>query len=205
MLLFDYIFSKGSIHFDMSTEQFLTSRLGIEDPALAARMAAAAHTEVLPRGTLAVTMGQPLSRLLILEEGVLRGYVMDEDGHDFTDCFVCHPGDVIAGCAALDQPSPVNVETLTDCRVLVLPIELLRELLRTSALLQVYTTQLSNALTRHWEIKMMLYRPAMERYCWFLRNYPGLEEVVSGKHLASFLGITPVTLSRLRRRKKSET
>lgn len=188
----------------MSIEQFLTQQLGITDPDLAARLAAAAHKETLPRGTLVVAMGQLLPRLLILEEGVLRGYVTDENGHDYTDCFVHQPGDVIAGCGALDKPSPVNIHTVTSCRVLVLPMELLYEVLYTPAALQIYSAQLSAALSRHWEIKTMLYRPAMDRYHWFLQRYPGLEKVVSGKHLASFLGISPVTLSRLRRQEKAE-
>ncbi len=188
----------------MSIEQFLAGQLGITDPALSARLAAAAHRKVLPRGTVVIAMGQRLTSLQILEEGVLRGFAVDERGRDFTDCFVHQPGDVIAGCGALDQPSPVSIEAVTDCHVLVLPMELLQELLCTPAVLQIYTVQLSAALTRHWEIKTMLYRPAMERYRWFLRHYPGLEEVVSSKHLASFLGMTPVTLSRLRRQQKAD-
>ena len=52
---------------------------------------------------------------------------------------------------------------------------------------------------------MMLYHnSAMDRYRWFHRHYPTLEPLVSGKHLASFLGITPVTLSRLRHQVKIE-
>ena len=36
---------------------------------------------------------------------------------------------------------------------------------------------------------MLLYQcSAMERYQWFLDHYPGLEQVVSGKHVASFIG-----------------
>lgn len=38
----------------------------------------------------------------------------------------------------------------------------------------------------------------MERYQWFLRRYPELADVVSIKHIASFLCMSPVSLSRLR-------
>lgn len=45
----------------------------------------------------------------------------------------------------------------------------------------------------------MYQHAAMERYQWFLQAYPGLCYQVSGKQIASFLGMTQVTLSRLRR------
>jgi hypothetical protein len=38
----------------------------------------------------------------------------------------------------------------------------------------------------------------MERYQCFLKYYPDLINIVNNKHIASFLGMTPVTLSRLR-------
>ncbi len=57
-----------------------------------------------------------------------------------------------------------------------------------------------DAFAMHWEIKTMICRNnAMQRYQWFLKTYPRLVDRISNKHVASFLGITPVTLSRLRR------
>ena len=41
---------------------------------------------------------------------------------------------------------------------------------------------------------------AMVRYHWFMKTYPGLVDHVRDKYVASFLGMTPVTLSRLRRK-----
>ena len=46
---------------------------------------------------------------------------------------------------------------------------------------------------------MVCRNTAMQRYQWFLEAYPGFIDKVSNKHIASFLGMTPVTLSRLRR------
>ena len=43
----------------------------------------------------------------------------------------------------------------------------------------------------------MLYQvEAAKRYAWFLEHYPGLDPLVNDKYIASFLGVTPVTLSR---------
>lgn len=43
---------------------------------------------------------------------------------------------------------------------------------------------------------------AMKRYLWFLEKYPGLIDAVNNKYIASYLNMTPVTLSRLRRKLK---
>lgn len=41
---------------------------------------------------------------------------------------------------------------------------------------------------------------SVERYQQFLKAYPGLEQRIKQCHLASYLGITPVSLSRIRRK-----
>lgn len=57
----------------------------------------------------------------------------------------------------------------------------------------------------HWELKRVLNScTAVQRYQWFLEEYPGLIDRVSNKYIASFLGMTPVTLSWLRRTLREE-
>ena len=58
---------------------------------------------------------------------------------------------------------------------------------------------LRGALQDIWELKTMLHKcSAQERYQWFLKNYPGLIDQVTNKYIASFLRMSPVTLSRLK-------
>lgn len=87
----------------------------------------------------------------------------------------------------------------------MVPLAELLQLLDQPELLMIYNQQLVHALERHWQVKMMLYQSdAMTRYQWFRKQYPGLENKITGKHLASFMGMTPVTLSRLRRKLREQ-
>ena len=150
-------------------------------------------------------MGETMEMLPLLVSGVLRGYVVDENGRDITDCFIFRKGDVVMGTGDFRQPSPIHIETTTECQVLLLPLQDLMDMLDQPELLMLYNEQLVRALERHWQVKMMLYQSdAMMRYQWFRKHYPGLEEQITGKHLASYMGITPVTLSRLRRRLREQ-
>lgn len=51
-------------------------------------------------------------------------------------------------------------------------------------------------------ITKILSKPANERYRIFKKQYPGLEQRIAQKQIASYLGITPVFLSMIRREKK---
>jgi hypothetical protein len=51
--------------------------------------------------------------------------------------------------------------------------------------------------------KSFLLDSAADRYLQFLREYPNLEEHVKLYHIASFIGITPEALSRIRKKMKN--
>lgn len=95
---------------------------------------------------------------------------------------------------------PINFEAVTDCVLLSIPTQLLVEQFQQSAeLQQLYSSYLLEKLKLERELKLLLgISSAMERYQWFLRRYPELADVVSIKHIASFLCMSPVSLSRLR-------
>lgn len=180
---------------------FYKEALGLEEDELAEQLARISRPEKLRKGQRVISMGEQIEALPVLVKGVLRGYVVDENGRDITDCFIFEQGDIIVGCGDFTAPSPVHIEAITPCQVLMMPLAELMPLLGQPGLLIVCNRQLQAALNRHWQLKMLLYQgDAMTRYQWFRRNYPGLEEKVSGKHLSSFMGMTPVTLSRLRRK-----
>ena len=101
----------------------------------------------------------------------------------------------------LQEPSIVSIEAMTECDLLTIEANALQQLLQAHIeLVWIYNTLLMQSLKAHWQIKTMLgQHTAMERYQWFLQAYPGLIDQVNNRHIASFLGMSPVTLSRLRR------
>lgn len=152
-----------------------------------------------------MNVGDVPCSISFLLKGIIRGYVIDESGREITDCFASHPMDAIIGCNAMGQPSLVSFEALTDCDILRIPLSTLNELMQRHPVMhQMYNKLLQEALLRHWQLKRILYQPAMQRYQWFLASYPGLADQVSSRHVASFLGLTPVTISRLKRRLREE-
>ena len=184
---------------------FYEKALGITDPEVLRVFAENSRLETVARGARVLSMGEQMEVLYFLMDGVLRGYVVDENGQDITDCFICSMGDPVMGCGGFGAPSAIHIEAISPCQLLALPISELLSQLDRPEILRVYCAQLEQALQRHWNMKMLLYRcDAMERYRWFLERYAHLEPHVNGKHVASFLGMTPVTLSRLRRKMRED-
>lgn len=180
-------------------EQFFADHLEIRNPTLAEELAAAAELVPVKRGNVVMQIGEKSAMLSLVVRGVFRGFMFDENGVEVTDCFAYEAGDALIGCGFFDEPSLITFEALTDGVVLRIPLSVLMDMMQNNPeVLAIYNNGLMDALKRHWSIKRVLYRPAMERYQWFLKTYPELNGIVNHKHIASFLGMTPVTLSRLR-------
>lgn len=184
--------------------KFIEEYLGISDEMLLRSLLEHSKVEQVKRGKLLISSGEMQTAIPILVSGVFRGFVLDEEGREVTDCFASQPGSFVMGCGGPKEPSRVSFEAISDSEVLMIPLEpLLETLMQSKELMALYNRVLQEALQRHWELKILLLQcSAMGRYQWFLKKYPGLIDDVSNKHIASFLGMTPVTLSRLRQKLK---
>lgn len=196
----------GNVGVPVEIQEFLKNELHLTDPKQLRQLMEDAKMEYIPAGTFLVRSGELQACIPFLLDGVFRGFLVDEEGRDITDCFACRRGDILMGCNELGTPSSISIEAVTDGLVLFLSVEsVMKQMASQVWLLQKYNDYLIDALRRHWEEKMLLNRcQAMQRYLWFLKTYPGLIDVVSNKHVASFLGMTPVTLSRLRRQMRKD-
>lgn len=190
----------------MDLWNFLDKEFCLSDASMLQVLKDESKTKFIPKGTILVEEGALQTHLPFLIEGVFRGFIIDKEGGEITDCFAHRYGDALMGCHELGESSNISIEAETDGIVLLIPVRTLREYMNDQpTLFKKYNRVLMEALKRHWEEKILMHRCcAMQRYQWFLKTYPGLIDTLNNKHIASFLGMTPVTLSRLRRQLREE-
>ena len=137
-------------------------------------------------------------------EGVLRCYFIDEIQTEITDCFlterwmVANSSEIFVGGG--NTPSVIGIEVLADSQILEIPVDQIRTLLQQyPKLARFYVGCLHQALTFNNEInKKRLYLPGSKRYQWFCKKWPEADKYASNHQIATFLGIRPESLSRLR-------
>ena len=185
----------------MELEHFFRDAIHISDQALLDQVADQAQMVHIKKGQLLIRQGEGQTQVYFLIKGILRGYFLDAKGRDITDCFVFVCGAPAMPGFELGESAPINIEAITDSDLVSLPLSLIQELLdHNDDAVRLYAQLVLDSAKRHWEIKTVLYQyTATQKYQWFLQAYPELICHVSGRHIASFLGMTPVTLSRLKR------
>ena len=153
-----------------------------------------------PKNTTIVHSGRIDRNVYFVEEGVARS-VFHKDGVDTTTWFSME-GDITFGMHSLyyNTPSLESIETVTDCVIYKIPIDVL------NALYEKYIDIANWGRVVHQECNMLLslifverlQLSPQERYERFLERYPGLLNRVKLKYIAEFLGVTIYTLSRIR-------
>lgn len=187
----------------MTTYQFYTDICQIRTPEAIQLLVNATEVRYVRKGDFLVRAGARQPDICFLTEGLLRGFFLDAGGKDVTDCFGFRCGTPAMAFCQLGEEnvSPMTIEVLEDSVFFCVPISLILEL--EEQYLEVtmfYNRLLVEALNEHWQMKQVLHQyTALQRYQWFLETYPSLVERVSNKNVASFLGMSPVTLSRLKR------
>lgn len=140
----------------------------------------------------------------LLTDGVARAFFRSNDGYEYNKKFFLPP-EVIAAYGSLisGQPARVSVQALTDCRILVADfysiMDLYNDYQMIERMIRIFSERLYLVKEKR-EIEMATLN-ADERYKIFLGEYPTLENFIPQYHIASYLGISPTQLSRIRSKK----
>ncbi|SHN10324.1 Crp/Fnr family transcriptional regulator [Mucilaginibacter sp. OK098] len=139
-------------------------------------------------------------------KGVFREYYTDNNGREFNKAFG-FKGDFTGSYydLALGNPSTASIQALTESSVLVIRYTEYQKLLATDSFwLKVAYTLAHNLLLKKFEKEFQLLTlSAAGRYNLLKKQHPDLEQLVPAYHIASYLGITPISLSRIRAQKKN--
>jgi CRP-like cAMP-binding protein len=137
-----------------------------------------------------------------VENGTLRSFTIDEKGHEHIVQFAIE-GWWISDMYSFitGEPSVYNIEALGNSELLLLTHASQEELLRRVPKFERYLRLLVQgayiALQRR--LVLSLSQSAEEKYTKLIHTYPDIVQRVPQHMIASYLGITPETLSRIRK------
>ena len=162
--------------------------------------------QVFHKGELIIAAGEESSILYILLQGLVRKFYLDAAGNDITHMFQQKNSFFSTDYVMIRQPSLCCFEAAEECRTLTFDYTKVQQVMaREPALLSVYVGILENTLREKLlRENALLSKCATERYLDLKDRIPGIEDRVSQAHIASYIGITPVSLSRIRRTLREE-
>lgn len=154
-------------------------------------------------GDCLVRQGDIDDTLYFLESGLVRLFYTTPEGKERNKAFYCEgqfTGPVSAAISG--TAAPFTIQCLEATRAVSFPYREFSAAARDNAMLsRLYTQLLEEAFMRNEQREAVLLTcNAQQRYEWLLANEPELLERVPQFHLASYLGLDPVSLSRLKRK-----
>jgi CRP-like cAMP-binding protein len=161
---------------------------------------------VIPKDTYFVKINENCDYVGFLTKGIIRFYYQSKDNQE-TTCYFAFPNEFITSKYSFNtkKPSKEALKAMVDSEIFVIHRsdleKLYTEIPETQKVTEFVYDNFSNILMKR--IAMLQINSAEERYQYVLKNKPYLLQSVPLQYLASFLGVTPQHLSRLRKAKTS--
>lgn len=154
--------------------------------------------------TVLVRPGETERHIYFVDQGCLRMYHTDTDSNEHNLCFypenwwAC---DIVSFFKA--KPATHTIQALEDSELLYFTLPDLENLFtripKLERFFRILTQNGFDMFQRRVTSNLSL--TAEQRYLEFRRHYPRLEQRINQKHIASYLGITAVFLSMMRKEK----
>lgn len=173
---------------------------GVTDRSSLALLMAGAERYAFPKKHRIISEGRLAGRAFFIERGMTRSYWI-VDGNEVTTSFSTE-GSIVFSMDEVyyGQPSEEYVETVEAVEAWAIDLPTLRDAVRTDRALSGWWVTIHQDEYRrlHRSHKERLTLPARQRYEAFARQFPEVCRRGRLTDIASYLGITPSTLSRLR-------
>lgn len=191
-------------------ERLLTAALksaGACEPltAVTGDLAKAFSCSDVPRGAPVLMQGEVWNQAMVIGKGLVRMHFLRRDGKEFNKNFftegalICPLTPEMMMRPSLFGITAVEATTIWRCDANAFQIALAAQGLWEPLRRELLTRLLSAKLQREHDLLALDGRKRYEAFC---ERFPTLAERVPLMHLATYLGITDVSLSRLRRRRK---
>jgi len=159
------------------------------------------ESKTFDKGQMILNEGQVCRHLFLVETGLLRLFFYDKHGNDITHWFAAEEMLLTDPASYFNQtPSFFSIQAIETTTVKAIYFETLEKAFEQSQKLErlgrmyaMNTLVMMEHRIIDWQVKS-----AEERYVELIENYPNLFKRTKLGHIASYLGITQQSLSRIR-------
>lgn len=148
------------------------------------------NTQVVKKGEILQHQGDLKTYVYKINSGLLRAYSIDEKGKEHIFMFAPE-GWIIADASPSNSPCDLFIEALEDS-----VIEIKSKEIDDSNSIALALSKRIEVLQKR--VLMLMSSSAIERYEHFIATYPNLSQRISQRMIASYLGITPEALSKVK-------
>ena len=156
----------------------------------------------VPKKFPLLKIGEISREIYFINKGCARMFY-DKDGEEITGFFFLE-NMMLSGFESMltRQPSQQGIETLESCELVILPYSAFDELHAKIPRLNIFTRKLlaERFVFAQKVVASLILDSPEERYLRLFQRQPELLNRVPQHMLATYLGITPVSLSRIRKR-----
>jgi CRP-like cAMP-binding protein len=154
-------------------------------------------------GHQVVKFNEVPTKVYLLVSGIIRCYLSTESGKEYNKSFY-FPTSFMGPLTALvkKQPSRFVFETISECELYEVDYAKLMQLYNKSTVLKRFYSKVLEMVYMQYEKRLvdLISLDATERYLELRKEHPNIDRLISQYHIASYLGITPVQLSRIRKK-----
>ncbi|MDO6761187.1 Crp/Fnr family transcriptional regulator [Tamlana sp. 2_MG-2023] len=186
---------------ETNLKTFLTSNLNIDEAEISS-ITENCTVRKFKKNEYLLRKNEYCKHTFFVEKGLLRQYSIDDKGKEYILSFAPENWLVTdRESSYFNKPSAYFIEALEDSQVVLIDETFVQLLSKTIPNFTDFNNILLHNHIRHLQnrINLLLSAVALDRYLEFIRMYPDILLRVPQTMVASYLGITPESLSRVRR------
>lgn len=164
------------------------------------------QTKFFKKKEIIQSQGSTVKSAYLVKKGLVRSFFIDEKGKEHIYMFASK-GWIIADLESqeFNRPSELSIDCIEDSEIIILSINYFKKENISIEKLKKHSVLMARriAVLQRRVIMLMSYS-AKQRYLSFIDTYPDLTNRIPQKMIASYLGMTPEALSKIRNQKKDE-
>ncbi len=158
--------------------------------------------EQIQKGNVLLRQGEVCKHSFFVEKGLLRSFTIDNTGKEHIIQFASEHWFITDRSSTFfHEPSDLYIDAIEDSCIVFLDQDFINLASDISTSFRQYNEKLLQNHIRHLQkrINLLLGATAEQRYLDFIKLYPDLTLRVPQWMIASYLGVTPESLSRVRK------